>query len=36
MKVILVTGEDDIKVTTLQALLPLSFGPESLDEVNSK
>lgn len=36
MKVILVTGEENIQVTTLQALLPLSFGPESLDEVNSK
>lgn len=34
MKVILVTG-DSIQVTTLQTLLPDSFGPESLEEVNA-
>lgn len=34
MKVILVNG-DAITVTTLQTLLPDSFGPESIDEVNA-
>lgn len=34
MKVILVNG-DNIEVTTLQTLLPDSFGPESIEEVNA-